>query len=78
MEQKKARKTVKCPICYKPSHAESFPFCSNRCRQVDLHRWFSGKYFIPGEEREIMRASDEIILSPEDKDDEDDEWEHNA
>jgi endogenous inhibitor of DNA gyrase (YacG/DUF329 family) len=26
---------------------KSFPFCSDRCRQVDLHRWLSGAYAIP-------------------------------
>jgi len=25
-----------------------FPFCSTRCREVDLGNWFSGAYSIPG------------------------------
>jgi len=36
-----------CPICGKPSTAENRPFCSERCRDVDLNRWLSGSYAIP-------------------------------
>lgn len=41
-----------CPICQKlltPATSESrrhFPFCSVRCRQIDLFRWAEGKYAI--------------------------------
>lgn len=41
-----------CPICHKPvpvvvDGASTFhPFCSERCRQIDLCRWFDGKYAI--------------------------------
>jgi endogenous inhibitor of DNA gyrase (YacG/DUF329 family) len=37
-----------CPICGKPSAGESSPFCSRRCADIDLHRWLSGRYVIPG------------------------------
>ena len=36
-----------CPECGKPSVRESYPFCSDRCRNVDLNRWLSGSYAIP-------------------------------
>jgi endogenous inhibitor of DNA gyrase (YacG/DUF329 family) len=36
-----------CPICGDPSFEASKPFCSERCRDVDLHRWLSGSYAIP-------------------------------
>jgi uncharacterized protein len=36
-----------CPICSKPSTKENHPFCSERCRDVDLNRWLSGSYAIP-------------------------------
>jgi endogenous inhibitor of DNA gyrase (YacG/DUF329 family) len=39
----------KCPICGKPAAQASRPFCSNRCKQVDLNRWFSGSYAIPSQ-----------------------------
>ena len=37
-----------CPICGKPATEASTPFCSERCRDVDLNRWLSGSYAIPG------------------------------
>jgi endogenous inhibitor of DNA gyrase (YacG/DUF329 family) len=36
-----------CPICGTPSVEASRPFCSERCRDVDLNRWLSGSYAIP-------------------------------
>jgi hypothetical protein len=38
----------KCPICGKPATEASRPFCSERCRDVDLNRWLSNSYAIPG------------------------------
>ena len=37
----------RCPICKKPAVEASKPFCSERCRDVDLNRWLSGSYAIP-------------------------------
>jgi uncharacterized protein len=37
-----------CPICGKPATEASRPFCSERCRGVDLNRWLSNSYAIPG------------------------------
>jgi uncharacterized protein len=42
----------KCPICGKPATEASKPFCSERCRDVDLNRWLSGSYAIPGKDEE--------------------------
>ena len=42
------RRAKKCPICGKPATEASKPFCSERCRDVDLNRWLSGSYVIPG------------------------------
>ena len=37
-----------CPICGKPSAlGRLHPFCSPRCAQVDLGRWFTGTYALP-------------------------------
>jgi uncharacterized protein len=41
-----------CPICGKPSQPATNPFCSKRCRDVDLNRWLSGSYVVPGAESE--------------------------
>ena len=46
------RKTVPCPECRRPSHREHYPFCSDRCRNVDLNRWLTGSYAIPVSEAE--------------------------
>jgi uncharacterized protein len=41
-------KTPRCPICQGPAvDAAAIPFCSPRCANVDLHRWFSGSYAVP-------------------------------
>ena len=41
-----------CPICGKPAAGATRPFCSPRCRDVDLNRWLSGRYVIPGKDEE--------------------------
>lgn len=42
-----------CPICRRqPADPAYKPFCSKRCADVDLQRWFSGSYAIPAEEIE--------------------------
>ena len=55
--QRGARKDAKggekpCPICGKPATEASRPFCSERCRDVDLNRWLSNSYAIPGRKDE--------------------------
>ena len=40
---------AKCPICKRESEPTSRPFCSKRCADVDLHRWLSGVYAVPGD-----------------------------
>lgn len=46
-------KIVKCPTCQKPvewSESSTFrPFCSDRCRLIDLGEWASEKHAIPDE-----------------------------
>jgi hypothetical protein len=45
--------TVKCPICRAevPWEGNPYrPFCSERCRLIDLGAWVEGKYRIPGKE----------------------------
>ncbi len=37
-----------CPICKRPRSAEFAPFCSSRCRDRDLARWFGDGYAVPG------------------------------
>lgn len=37
----------RCPICQRPCASEFRPFCSKRCADIDLGRWFSESYSIP-------------------------------
>lgn len=44
---------VTCPTCHKQFDSLSsrtMPFCSERCRQIDLHRWLSEEIALPAEE----------------------------
>jgi hypothetical protein len=42
----------RCPICKEPTQMPFRPFCSARCRDVDLSRWLRGGYAIPGGQAE--------------------------
>jgi len=41
-----------CPICGTPvgPDARYAPFCRERCKMVDLGRWFRGEYVVAGED----------------------------
>ncbi len=52
----------KCPICARPVEPSFRPFCSKRCADVDLQRWFSGAYAIPATDDEDNPAD----LMPDD------------
>ena len=45
-------RTAPCPICRKPMVEKFRPFCSKRCADVDLNRWFTGAYVVAGKEEE--------------------------
>jgi uncharacterized protein len=39
-----------CPVCDKSFHADdspALPFCSERCRLIDLGRWLDEDYGLP-------------------------------
>jgi endogenous inhibitor of DNA gyrase (YacG/DUF329 family) len=42
--------TRPCPICGKPSVQAWHPFCSSRCKDIDLNRWLSDVYRAPTNE----------------------------
>jgi uncharacterized protein len=42
----------RCPVCGKPAVAEFRAFCSRRCADIDLNRWLSGVYVVPGKAEE--------------------------
>ncbi|MBN9685828.1 MULTISPECIES: DNA gyrase inhibitor YacG [unclassified Corallococcus] len=51
-----------CPICQKPvpprPENTSQPFCSRRCRAVDLGRWLGEEYRVP--DRQAEQQEDEL------------------
>lgn len=55
---------AKCPICNKPVTDKFKPFCSRRCADTDLGRWFRGDYAVP------------VVENDDEPDDEDEETTH--
>jgi len=62
---------VRCAICKQPvaeppapDVPRTFPFCSERCKLIDLGRWLDGKYQIPATETDEDDAS-----APRDRED---------
>ncbi|SNT73356.1 Endogenous inhibitor of DNA gyrase, YacG/DUF329 family [Amphiplicatus metriothermophilus] len=50
---------MRCPICAKAATVDYAPFCSKRCADIDLHRWFAGAYAIPANEDESASPDDD-------------------
>ena len=55
------RITVNCPTCQGPSlfapENRWRPFCSERCRMIDLGAWANDEYVVPGQP---VEADDDI------------------
>ena len=65
MQEKEIRS---CPICRKEvdwSENKYRPFCSDRCKMLDLGNWASDAYRVPGEKVEIESAEigDEALIN---------------
>ncbi|MDZ7662329.1 DNA gyrase inhibitor YacG [Thiohalophilus sp.] len=67
-----SRLVVKCPTCGKPvswdENAKWRPFCSDRCRLIDLGEWASESHRIPGDRKLPDEFIDEQTDPDEDKD----------
>ena len=52
---------ARCPICRKPATQENleFPFCSERCRLLDLGNWASERYVFSTPVNDSMDEPDE-------------------
>jgi hypothetical protein len=52
-----------CPTCRKPVQPRPknpcAPFCSERCRQVDLGKWFNEEHRLPAEDSPVADADQE-------------------
>ncbi len=65
MTLKPDKPPLKCPICKKSAAAMSadpaikspFPFCSDRCRLIDLGRWFDGAYQVPSDDDDLDESN---------------------
>lgn len=67
---------MSCPICHKPTVAAYKPFCSGRCADIDLAKWFDGTYAVPSSDPEdadaveqavedaLKRAADDTLAKP--------------
>jgi endogenous inhibitor of DNA gyrase (YacG/DUF329 family) len=57
--------SCQCPICRKEARPReenaAFPFCSARCKQIDLGHWLDERYRMPAEEA----PADEAISTEE-------------
>lgn len=62
------RPRVRCPQCGRlptreaaatPEAARAYPFCSTRCADLDLGRWFDGTYTVPVVEEDASPISDD-------------------
>ncbi|MEE8586874.1 MAG: DNA gyrase inhibitor YacG [Acidobacteriota bacterium] len=53
------KRSGRCPRCGRPAPLDhpSFPFCSKRCRLIDLGKWFNEEYQVEKEERDWKEGS---------------------
>jgi endogenous inhibitor of DNA gyrase (YacG/DUF329 family) len=65
---------MNCPICKNPvdestagQQGSPFPFCSERCRLIDLGRWLSGKYQIPVKDADAEESDAPDDYTPRDQ-----------
>lgn len=72
------QKTTPCPICNAPvplpapapsataNGGRTYPFCSARCRTIDLGNWLGERYAIPadGPEDELTAGRSEDVSDP--------------
>jgi endogenous inhibitor of DNA gyrase (YacG/DUF329 family) len=56
-----SQRSVTCPTCQKPvewsAAAPWRPFCSERCKLIDLGAWMSEERAIPGEELPVIQET---------------------
>jgi endogenous inhibitor of DNA gyrase (YacG/DUF329 family) len=68
--------TVKCPTCgqaFDPGNSPAMPFCSARCRQIDLRRWLNEEISMPVNDPEEWDPSEWDSRDDNDRADDEDE-----
>jgi len=61
-----------CPICKKEMISNKninkyFPFCSQRCKLIDLGKWLDGKYAIDGKTGKLKEIEPDLLNDDEDQ-----------
>ncbi|HEX4227504.1 MAG TPA: DNA gyrase inhibitor YacG [Bryobacteraceae bacterium] len=58
---------MRCPICKKEVawDGPNMPFCSDRCRLIDLGNWATEKYTIPGGRPSDLEEESDYLPDPE-------------
>jgi endogenous inhibitor of DNA gyrase (YacG/DUF329 family) len=63
-----ATRVVNCPVCGKPAPFDPSnpfrPFCSERCRLIDLGQWANESYRVPATEGPDNIPSDDLPKEP--------------
>ena len=54
-----------CPICKTPTEPEHRPFCSARCKDIDLSKWLIGGYVIANDDESDSREVESETCDPE-------------
>lgn len=64
--------SAKCPTCQKPAAARatnpSSPFCSPRCRAIDLGKWLGEEYRVASNQVELDEDGDQPMKTPDGED----------
>ncbi len=55
-----------CPICGAQGSVRYRPFCSRRCADRDLGRWFSEAYAVPAVDHEDLSETPPIATTDDD------------
>jgi uncharacterized protein len=58
----------RCSICGAPVDPALRPFCSKRCADLDLSRWLSGSYAVPGGDTDADEDGDDALAARGERD----------
>ena len=64
----RAPKGGRCTICGAPIDPTFRPFCSRRCADIDLARWMSETYVVPGGGADADEDGDDAEVSRNERD----------
>lgn len=65
---------MKCPTCGHPAEWKDNlfrPFCSERCKLIDLGAWVNEEYTVPGEQTTVPIEPDNLTNTAEHSDSDD-------